>query len=585
MSTSPQLSRTTLMLLSALLVTSCHGKGDGDEVGGLRVLDITEQTKLLNEINWNIGSDARLAAIRIEAAFVIGADFSGDLSTRVDLPITLPAAPNETTGMILARVDGFATGVEGAGARLVAPVLYDHDRQVVTVAGDLASARLDTEESVSLKAKNQEGRYLLLSSRNGAPRLVGGSVVLRRPGQAPSAAGPWVGATISLSTSPLLALSGGKGRFLTAAFTGERMLVRAMRSGSAPFPVGTPGSASIEIADANARNLYLQDVERRAEATGVSTADLEAALGLTAPPQIQILGTMDVLDTRLSLEVPRFEEPFALTDDQEPPSRPTPDMPAEKFPPVGSVVLRTDSEDAKQTDLGCSGFNAAGRRLDLVRSGRGIDDYDNVRGWRASGDALYGYDLAYEIFGAPESLGPLYLDNIPGYCVLTTGGSQLFRAGGDLAYAAGPEDRGFATWLSQRLSVPKVAKSIQIRAAMLTQEFPRFISSLTADAISMSFDERPIPIATATLATFGEDWRAIEAPLRGDLWDIGASPSAAPGGYTGYLPPRTFCRNLEPSTEIGRNLTLRISVSDGGDPYLDTALLIDSVVFSTKACE
>jgi len=46
---------------------------------------------------------------------------------------------------------------------------------------------------------------------------------------------------------------------------------------------------------------------------------------------------------------------------------------------------------------------------------------------------------------------------------------------------------------------------------------------------------------------------------------------------------RMICKDLT-AADLGKERTLRMSVSDAGDSYYDSALAVDSVVFSTKAC-
>jgi hypothetical protein len=175
----------------------------------------------------------------------------------------------------------------------------------------------------------------------------------------------------------------------------------------------------------------------------------------------------------------------------------------------------------------------------------------------------------------------------------------------------------------------------------LSQEYPKFVGTKFNDSFFIKFDESltfiasgnlneiagegktaddgtPIDISACkaqkpgdTLAACG-DWKPIVAsnewtgapPLTyGNIWDITSSTQAQKKGlewgamtqemansavsgqaYYGMVEPRVICKDLDPATEVGKTLTLRFNVTDAGDNLFDSALAVDSVVFTTFGC-
>ena len=99
----------------------------------------------------------------------------------------------------------------------------------------------------------------------------------------------------------------------------------------------------------------------------------------------------------------------------------------------------------------------------------------------------------------------------------------------------------------------------------------------------------------------GQSVQKFNPKLNGELWRIGNSSTAskklsalyscdagAAGKadvkcYPGIVPPRTFCANLA-EEDMGQERTLRVAITDVGDQYFDSAIAVDSVVFSKEAC-
>ena len=188
----------------------------------------------------------------------------------------------------------------------------------------------------------------------------------------------------------------------------------------------------------------------------------------------------------------------------------------------------------------------------------------------------------------------------------------------------------------QKVKVPADVKTLQVRVAFMSQEFPRWVGTGFNDSFFIKFDESPGFIAQGNLnelaglgetgtdaektqaencksnKTFGGtqtscgQWQSVNgAPAttlnHGTLWDVTSSTQAVSHGdaarfgcskegesstkcYHGWVPPRVICYDLDPDTEVGKELTLRMSISDAGDTFYDSAIAVDTIVFSKKDC-
>jgi len=219
-----------------------------------------------------------------------------------------------------------------------------------------------------------------------------------------------------------------------------------------------------------------------------------------------------------------------------------------------------------------------------------------------------------------------YLDNIEGYCLLTTGDAQYQKSGPGTGTAApqmipGPDGAGKSSEMWQAIKIPSkesTVKSIQMRVAFFSQEFPKYVGTKFNDSFYIKFDELPAFLAEGNLNDLagGADaaadcksktianadakiecgeWSSIagsELKNLGKMWDIDRSTQStnstafhcgAAKCYHGYIQPRIICRDLT-DDHFGKELTLRMAVTDAGDNIFDSALAVDSVVFSTEAC-
>lgn len=346
-------------------------------------------------------------------------------------------------------------------------------------------------------------------------------------------------------------------------------------------------------------------------------------------------------------EVPPVEPtppaPPADSPIAKPAETPTPPVATDKTkvdptPPASSPILRPNPDEGYGVNLGCTytAINATtGISQGLVGDVAKYDDYPATKGWRFFGDVRVSNQNAAEIFGAAaatkgaDNRNP---DVADGYCLLTTG-NQLFNKYKSPIYD--PKD-GKTSEIWQKIAVPATATGIQIRTAFFSMEYPTYVGTSFNDNFYVKFDESPYFIAQGSLndlagyndptlkaavekcstkskfdaaaATYpcGEwdatTWNDGDKNLTGALWDVtnstqgpslgskfmcGTDAAGAGRCYPGMIQPKVLCAPLDRATETGKTLTLRIGVSDAGDSYYDSALAVDSVVFTSEAnpCE
>jgi hypothetical protein len=337
-------------------------------------------------------------------------------------------------------------------------------------------------------------------------------------------------------------------------------------------------------------------------------------------------------------EAPKSPAPPADSPIAQPTTPPAPPSdPAKIDPPPPSPsapFVRPDPASGYGVNLGCTYTEMdknTGVAVGLVGDVGKYDDYPGTKGWRFFGDVRITNQNSVEIFGAATAAkagNDRNPDVADGYCLLTTG-NQLFKKFKSPIFD--PKD-GKTSEIWQKVSVPENATGVQIRVAFFSMEYPTYIGTQFNDNFYVKFDESPYFIAQGNLndlagandpalkdslgncktqTSFAApatswpcgEWDATtfndkDKNLTGALWDVQDSdqgPSLGAkykcgtdaGGvgkcYPGMIQPRVICAPLDKDTERGKTLTLRIGVADAGDSYFDSALAVDSVVFSTEA--
>lgn len=302
-------------------------------------------------------------------------------------------------------------------------------------------------------------------------------------------------------------------------------------------------------------------------------------------------------------------------------------------PPATTGIIRPDPASGYGVNLGCTYTEmdaATGVAKGLVGDVGKYDDYPTTTGWRFFGDVRITNQNAVEIFGAATGTkvaNDRNPDVADGYCLLTTG-NQLFKKFQSPIFD--PKE-GKTSEIWQKVAVPANATGVQIRVAFFSMEYPTYIGTQFNDNFYVKFDESPYFIAQGSLNdlagandpalkdTLGNcktkgsfelpatswgcgEWDATtynstKKNLTGALWDVqhsdqgpslggkykcGTDAGGAGKCYPGMIQPRVICAPLDPETEKGKTLTLRIGVADAGDTYYDSALAVDSVVFTTE---
>lgn len=276
--------------------------------------------------------------------------------------------------------------------------------------------------------------------------------------------------------------------------------------------------------------------------------------------------------------------------------------------------------EPEKDDLSCTGWLADGT------SSLNTKEHPNGDGWHFYGDVMISNHRYFDIFPTNE------VDLATGYCMLSTGGG-IYANSGDTAQIFNTAGQKTAK-MWQKIKVPAAAKTLHVRMAMLTQEYPTGIGNAVQDLVWMKFKEDRNHLFFASLnrlADFKDDQtecRALGldggAPIKDSTVETvcggfestyqyfalaDESNHAFFGGvqfdsnslsdenhaiatgcgkegescYSGFLPPRRLCVKV-PEKHLDQVLTLEFGVADGGDNKNTTAWVIDSIAFSDQDC-
>lgn len=632
---------------------------------------------LLQETGWN-AEDPRLKGFKILGGIKITDKFKGDLGEEVDVPVPQFTGSEQADGKVpsisLLKVLTFTLNdKEYKRFKIVSVGRYDAASSALKVDGDLVNQYLDEEQKLNKDNQASDGgTYLLVQGATSGLAYLKGTTKVNTAAGGSDVVG---GALIFTNASPFVAESGKtSGQYFLAMLEGEKGTVTGYKKGLGTTVIGTPESAATDIPYASFLTEFPEIAEKANDAaakTGSKGVDylaqaiskvtelgakygykwplLDANLVWTQPPQSPPKNDPPVVKPPVNPEPasPPGEEPSS-GDDTTPNTDPSPEPEVRTASEAGDVK-RSDDESDPQVDLGCDGILADGTTSSFLYDGSKYSD-DTIKGWRFQGDVRATWKGFVEIFGSPSALATKtqgrYLDVYASACVLTTG-DQMYQKTKEDIFQPGPGGAGQTSEMWQKVKVPNDMKSIQVRVAFLSQEYPKFVGTKFNDSFFIKFDESLNYIAAGNLNEIaGEgkegidistcknqanaplipcgDWQPIkgedppsasaltaenppsETSLKfGNLFDIGQSTQAQAKGiqfgamtedqvsaagsgagrsYYGVVPPRIICRDLDPETEVGKTLTLRFSVSDVGDDLFDSALVVDSVVFAAASC-
>ncbi|MFK7874045.1 MAG: hypothetical protein AB8C84_12915 [Oligoflexales bacterium] len=221
---------------------------------------------------------------------------------------------------------------------------------------------------------------------------------------------------------------------------------------------------------------------------------------------------------------------------------------------------------AKGIDLDCDGSTLSGEGS--------YHSYLGGGGWHVHGD--------FQVIKDDAVTFPLTVPNIDmttSYCLLSTGNSAFMQNPKGPLNPIGEQVSTF--W--QTLKIPTNAQSLQIRASWFTYEKPW--SFLGKDRFLIRWDESQEVIASGHMEDLVDtdclenncgDWTVSNSLVLASSTDKGSSDLL-------QYPPRVICSTITEEMR-DKSLTLRFLISDMGDQWVDSALAIDSIVFSEKNC-
>lgn len=638
-----------IVAVAAISGVGCDkAKSALEEASGFTMLDDAAVQAMLTEAGWDEANNPNLANFKVHKGFELTDKFPGDLGKDVDIPIgvDLPeqaegAAENQRSMALLRKKEVTFGDQTYTRFQIVTVARFDAAEKKLVIDDALVSQAMDDDQKIGKDtAEGQAGQYLIVEGKGSSGlAYLEGTVKIKKDGG--DAEGEAVkGAAVFTSSSPFVTVSGSTGKYFLAMLDGSKGQVMSYKSdiASTYTAPNTPPTASTDIPYAGALANYEDKADEKADAVGEFSDDAMAGFAKAntaitdACEKYGIPGCSWTLVQAHLVHVQPKQAALAPADQPAPPAGTAPQAPAEAPPAPATdapIIQRdpavTDLTTIPQVDLSCSGFYQDGEDwLDsLVWDFTKLDDAA-TKGWRFAGDVRITTENHEAIFGALASLGANYPDTEPGYCLLTTG-DQYFQATGESMLNPGPDGAGRTSEMWQKVAIPETAKSVQVRVAFFSQEFPKFVGSQFNDSFFIKFDESPDFVASGNLndlagaadaalaesvancknndgtdltKTCGE-WKFVgnSEALSGDMWMIGASTQAPKSGktygctaatgapcYHGMIEPRIICKNLDAANEAGKTLTLRMGVADAGDSFFDSALAVDTVAFSTSEC-
>jgi hypothetical protein len=648
------LRKQLLALAPALLAVCLMGSGcdkakdAAEQALGVKKMEDADKNALLTKTTWDKTVDPKMWVIH--GGFELTDNFKGDLGSETSIPLPIDLGANDKFAnkaaegkkrMVLLlkaedfKVPGFAEPL--TRFRIASIGEHDPDKKELKISGGEVNKFLD--EKQKLGPGKQAGQYLIAEGiGSGGLAFIEGIARVKAFGKD---AAPLADVMVFTSSSPFVTNSGGSGattgQYLLAMLDGSKGQLTGYNADVPKTYKGAPASVSSEIVYAGALDEYKDDVAAKTADAGANSeqgAKVSGAFDKLNNAVTDYLGGWKVMKIDLLFVQPPAAPPLPPAAASVP-ATPTPDKPAESPAPAPTdptpVVVRQDPKDTEvpQVDLGCSGqyLDATNNAQKSFFTG-GDEIASTKKGWRASGDVLITAENHEKIFGSVESVrntagdDKRYLDEIEGYCLLTTGDAQ-YQKSNKLAVQMnpGPDGAGKSSEIWQAVKVPSEAsnvKSIQMRVAFFTQEFPKYVGTKFNDSFYIKFDELPAflaegnlndlaggteaaadckskTIANADASIDCGEWNSIAGSALKDLgkmWDIDRSTQSTNSAsffcgaakcYHGFIKPRIICRDLT-AEHFGKELTLRMAVTDAGDNIFDSALAVDSVVFSTEAC-
>lgn len=626
-----------IMTVAALGAVGCDkAKSALEEASGFSMLDDEQVAELLAQAGWDEAASPNLANFKIHGGFELSDKFPGDLGKDVDIPVPfdLPeqaegTAENQRSMALLRKKVVKFGDQEYTRFQIVTVARYDAGEKKLVIDDALVGQAMDDDQKVGKDTdEGQTGQYLIVEGKGSTGlAYLEGTVKLKKQGAEGEAV---KGAAVFTSSSPFVTISGSTGKYFLAMLDGSKGQVMSYKSdiASAYSAPNTPPSSTTDIPYAGALSKYEDKASDKAEAIPSLTDDAKAGFAKannTITDACTKYGIPGCSWTLVEANLVHVQPQQAAATPATPPAGTAPAAPS-NTPPAAPAptepIMQRDRDvadaDVPHVDLSCSTNS-------LVYDGSKFDDAA-TKGWRFSGDVRITTEKHASIFGDVAALAAAsnYPDTAAGYCLLTTG-DQLLKstAGSPSIYNPGPDGAGRTSEMWQKVGVPGTAKSIQVRVAFFSQEFPKFVGTQFNDSFFIKFDESPEFIAagnlndlagaadaalaesvancrnnTGTSFTCGE-WKFVGATpaLKGDQWVISASTQAPRNGKTygctddaskpcfhGMIAPRIICKNIDATTEAGKTLTLRMGVSDAGDSLFDSALAVDTIAFSSDVC-
>ena len=427
------------------------------------------------------------------------------------------------------------------------------ENKLVVESSPLSSDFLDI---ISSERSNQVGEYVLLDHPKGWMGIIGQVFIEGQNGEV----SPVADARLSIPRSPLRTWSYNKGGYFLAVPLGEETYIKSIMP---------------EIS-----NLYNFDDTSEAGFAYVSTDQISESVKLRSEQMFQKpanwfadrvtkwLGQRTVVHGDWNvLQIPIYHYQSIRSQVYD--------------TPAGAAV--EDDLTAQAKGMGLSRGGDWQRDLDcdgLTKSGLGsIHSYIGGKGWHVLGNV----DIVTQDVRTYFPLIGEQIDTNEGFLILSNGDGR-FRGTGEIYPSLKPLGQ-FTSTLWQEMRVPSTAKSIQIRMAWWTEE--NMLNRVDDDWFQVSWDQSPHYIASGKFSELADvcvesncgEWKSQS----NTVGSVASSHDSAEKKYNFFHPAQTLCASI-PSRLLGKKAVLRFTVSDGKDPWVESAIGVDTIVFSDKDC-
>ena len=610
-----------IIIVTAVLCVSCTRwqESSDSNVPGIKQLDSAQSQKLISALNWQSHDVSRW---KILGAFAVDSDFQGDMkganltsfSGHINDQVQNQALDRTVILAQKRKVKVVDEQIEILSA--VGTGRYNAAGKKLNVTSELTNRYLDLSEAVGRHNNNQIGEYLVVEPSNGrgVVFVVGKTFLQLKFAQKPTVVSSFL---VAAAKSPFQSMTNPlTEKYLIPHpidFHGEVIAFDLQKVEGETIPPHPPNTMTKQVVAAGDLAAKAEIFRQKLDSISLPTnlVDKENQIFASAV-EIEKKNTTEEIFVNRDLiyyEPKQVGEPLVIDEMANGPQ-------VADVEPENNITQRKADDRDPQIDFSFNGMDIDGNSTLVPWQSDSIEE----SGWKFVGDVAATAQNHETIFGSPEFMDQVsagkYLERTQGYFLLSTGDGMYQESGNSSQYLP---LKGRESYIEQNVKIPVDAKSIQLRVALFTQEFPRYLGRGISDSVAVKFIGTNSYVYQGNLAEAGiqggnnksisldlSNCHLMEAPENCGRWQSlskelslddsgwwitksthaveGKCNSSAKKCYSGWMPPKVICQEI-PKDLLGQTKRLRISISDGLDQYWDSALAVDSLVFSKQGCD